>query len=339
MRRTTSMVFTVVLLAACGGDGDGESKAPVVGPSDCDPVAQTGCGDGQKCSWIRIGEDDGALGCVPDGAKAEDAACGFGTPGNQTGYDDCAAGLTCFGGDTGTCEKVCDATAAGSCGATGACQAYADYFDDTAHGFCVPSCDPVTQVRLSDSAEACGSADPSAPTLGCYASYANSVLPTAFTCAPAGAADLTHREPARTSAGGTPYLNGCAPGYLPLLVESTGSAVVVCIALCTPVESHQGDADGLLGAAPHQCPDRGATGAGEECRFYSWLEPETAPVSTATSTVGFCFDHTKYTWDHDQNATTAPVAAPSCADLPNTDTNGDGVDEHAAWGCAPREAS
>ena len=47
-----------------------------------------------------------------------------------------------------------------------------------------------------------------------------------------------------------------------------------------------------------------------------------------------CIDPTGRLYDADFDGT-PETPWQSCADLPNTDTNADGVAEHMAWGCAP----
>jgi hypothetical protein len=103
-----------------GGGGAGAMCANPIQPlcqgpatsSGCDPVCQTGCGCGLRCSLSNAGP-----GCAaPVGAKTLGQVC-------QPSADDCAAGLTCLqeacGDHLGRCYRFCrDAT---MCGATGAC--------------------------------------------------------------------------------------------------------------------------------------------------------------------------------------------------------------------------
>jgi hypothetical protein len=195
-------------------------------------------------------------------------------------------------------------------------------------GACDPTCDPVTQTRHFDDAAACGSPDPSAPTLGCYGAPGSSG--TFFSCAPVIDATKTHRADARIN--GQVYLNSCAPGYAPLLARSSADQTPVCIAFCRPALTHSGDSSLIAGAPPHTCPARGAD-APEECKFLWWLEQV---PSSYGNTVGFCFDPTQYLiWDHDDNQSTASVAAPSCRDLSNAPNSDGGMPEHMLWGCGP----
>jgi hypothetical protein len=332
--------FTVLVVVGCGGGGAAPEQPPRIGPAACSVLDQTGCGVGQKCTWIRITDALGATGCVPTGTRVAQATCNWGSLGETTGYDDCAKGLTCVGGGAsspGECKADCRSDTNAGCLSTEACTVYSGLYSNSTPsvGLCEATCNPLTQVRLTDGAAACGSPDLLAPTRGCFGSPSRDARPTVFSCAPimTGSAARTHRVPA--AVGGVVYLNSCAPGYLPLLLDSTGSTTVVCIALCSPVESWAGSVSQVGGAAPHTCLAAGATGAGEECRYWSFLEDYTTPIGQWSNGLGFCLDHTRYTWDADSNALTPPVPFPSCGDLANTDTNANGYLDHLEWGCGP----
>ncbi len=199
-------------------------------------------------------------------------------------------------------------------------------------GFCVPTCDPVTQDRATDGAPACGSPDPLNPMLGCYG------LPDGdFICAPVADSTRTHGAEPVSAASGNPYLNGCAPGYLPLMRSSSdSSSEIICMALCTPGETYLGQPENSGGLSPHTCTDRGATGVTVECRYWHFLEGSAQPATKWSNTIGFCMDHMQYSWDHDQEPGTASVRFPSCKDLANSDTDGDDIADHVLWGCGPR---
>lgn len=330
MRNDRAAPFLVVpvllLAAACGGGG---SSAPVVGLAACNPVAQTGCGAGQKCAWFSVGGGVGGNGCAPVGAKAAGQACTIGPDGATTGYDDCAAGLSCVSGE---CRAICDLTTEATCSSAQACTRYAGVFEDASGlGVCDPTCNPLSQVRLTDGAAACGSPDPLAPTLGCYGTPSQDTHPTRFQWAPipAGAAGRTHRVEAYGPSPGSAYLNGCAPGYLPLLRASSGSTTMVCIALCSPLPVSAGSTAGLGGQAPHTCAAAGATGAGEECLYWWWLEDPATPISVSSNGLGFCFDHTQY-------ETSPGVAYPSCTTLSTSDTDLNGTPDWLEYGCGPK---
>jgi len=87
----------------------------------------------------------------------------------------------------GRCTAFCDLDGQDACGTGQACAPYAGFEDPAGEpvaGLCTPLCDPVTQVRLSDNAPACGSPDPANPSFGCF----GDVQAGRFTCAPALAA-------------------------------------------------------------------------------------------------------------------------------------------------------
>jgi hypothetical protein len=327
--RAVLLVLPLFALAACGGGG---AKAPVVGLSACSPLAQTGCGSGQKCAWFQVDSFNsiGGNGCAPVGARTAGQACVVGPDGATTGFDDCAKGLSCVAGE---CRTICDAATGTTCSAVQACSRYAGHFDDASGlGVCDPTCDPLTQARLTDGAAACGSPDPATPTLGCYGVASSDARPTRFLCAtvPAAAQGKTHRQPALGPAGGGAFLNGCAPGYLPLLLDSTGSFTVVCIALCAPLPVYFGSTAGLGGQAPRTCAAAGATGADEECVYWWMLEDAATEVSTFSNGLGYCFDHTRYTYGD------PPAPFPSCTTLAATDADANGTPDWLEFGCGPK---
>jgi hypothetical protein len=182
-------------------------------------------------------------------------------------------------------------------------------------GICSESCDPVTQRRLDGSA--CGVGR------GCF----GSVNDADFSCAPAYSMRV-HGEVFSAPF----YTNGCAPGFTPLLRELGGDGIV-CVAFCRPVETHSGAPAGVAGAAPYACPDRGAASPPNECVFASLFAGDTFDPSL--DAIGVCFDRTGRLYDADLNGT-PETPYPSCTELANTDTNGDGMADHAAFGCAPR---
>lgn len=329
------ILAALALLSACGSSEG--PRDPVVGENPlCDPVAQAGCAPGWKCAWINVAPGLGTAGCVPAGTVAAGGACAYGPDGATSGFDDCAPGLVCV---SATCQAACELATDAGCSAAEDCIRYSGLFDAEVYGACNPGCDPLTQERLTDGAPACGSPDPLAPTAGCYGAPSRTPEPSRFACAgvPAPAADLTHLDPGYGPGGGGAYLNGCAPGYLPLLRETSDlSSPVVCIALCQPAETHAGSSALRQGVPPFSCPDAGATGTGEECRFWWFLEDPLTAAGPLTAGLGFCLDPSRYRWDDDQNAGTPDVPFPSCADLSSADTDSDGTPDHLEWGCGPR---
>jgi hypothetical protein len=198
-------------------------------------------------------------------------------------------------------------------------------------GACDFLCDPVTQQRAYDGAPACGSPDPGTPTIGCYG-----LFDRPFTCSPvpAAAQGLTHGM-LPLGAPGSAYLNGCAAGYAPLLRSSaSSSAPIICLAFCRPVETYVGNTAGATGepASGYTCADRGATASGMECHFL-WTFDST-PTADRNG-IGFCWQPGNYVGDWDGDLNTPDSAMPACVDLPNTDTDSDGIPQHYQYGCAP----
>ena len=68
------------------------------------------------------------------------------------------------------------------------CSRYSSLFDEPGQeaGVCDPQCDPLTQRRGGDNAEACGSPAPAAPAKGCYTTdrvaFSCSNVPAAAAC-------------------------------------------------------------------------------------------------------------------------------------------------------------
>jgi hypothetical protein len=87
------------------------SASPDILPVICDPVANTGCDSGMKCSALQQ-DRSLVLGCAVKGSKGEGESCKqTQAAGVQTG-DDCGIGLACFSiseGGSSTCHKFCSA--------------------------------------------------------------------------------------------------------------------------------------------------------------------------------------------------------------------------------------
>ncbi len=333
--RSGWFALSVAGFAACSGGGGGTPPEPTVVLTACDPVAQTGCSAGKKCTWIRIstsGTFAGALACTPAGLADVGGACQYGADGATTGYDNCKAGQVCLApvasAAQGTCERICNSSNVLSCTPSSqwTCSTFSDFFDPSGSpiaGMCQPQCDPLTQVRLTDGAAACGSPNPATPSLGCYGAPGYGGAPTVFTCVPAGPSSMTERQPI----SGTVYLNSCAPGYLPLMSESTGSTTAICSALCSPayttLESHPTPG----GVSPYSCQDKGG-GSTDECRYWWWIEGAGTPATPWSNGLGFCLDYTYYTYG------TPPVTSPSCTTLSSAAFNfSTAVDDATFWGC------
>ncbi len=200
-------------------------------PNACDPLANTGCGAGEKCAWKVESLDPppgtGLTTCVPDGTASVGDACSVAAPGDG-GYDDCVGGSWCVGG---VCAPICD-TAAGTC-TGGVCRAYSGRFTDrTGVGVCVPTCDPLAQ-------------DCADTTHGCFLSVSD------------GAASCSSPSFSTTGQQGDAcmYTNGCARGFGCHLPNAPTSATgVLCAYYC--------DAGG--GSGP-SCTDASGPGTGFGC--------------------------------------------------------------------------
>jgi hypothetical protein len=356
----TSMraVMIVVLLAGCGDNYDApyyikNDAAPPGDPIDaaecflpllslCSPLTQMGCELGDRCTWIQLRDEDGGfeqlgrIGCAPIGSKRLDETCSY-TPSprcDDLRADDCGRGLVCA---DGRCKSICDHQGGQpQCDDDHACARYESLFesgDYTVAGACDPKCDPLTQARVAGEVRAaCGSPDPAAPDHGCFTQ--NGID---FTCGPVTPEHLvlTDRMPARGPASGGAYTNGCAPGFLPLFREMTGSNVVACAGLCAPLPTDTtlagnvaGDASAIAKLPTEAAPAAGnavctegtkGSEPGQGCLFLSVFNTidHGAPVAgDHDETVGVCFAPSHFTYDHDFDPGTPDRAVPSCADLP-----------------------
>ncbi len=223
-------------------------------------------------------------------------------------------------------------------------------------------CDPLTQCGGGPSPAACGSSDPANPTKGCYG-YAE------YTCAdvPPIALDLTDRKAALTDPmTGDPFLNGCAPGFVPLFFESTTSMKVVCSGMCAALDTDNTTPQNAKGdpAASGKLPREAGLAAGNAtceigkkgsdassvCSFlWPFLVDPTTSTLPATfepfaGKIGVCMAVAHYQYDSNGDMT-PDKTVPSCATLPPPSAATTGVDDDAAdWGCysptkmAPRRA-
>ena len=277
------------LLACGGGDDDGDDgimfadSAPV--DDACNPVTQDGCADGEKCSWLVVQEDPflGRTDCVPDGTVATGDECTEGTPGEDTGFDNCAAGNLCI---NATCRTICNIDP-DSCGDGFACSSYTQTFsDDPAEnlGVCDPTCDPVAQ-------------DCEDETQGCYLQLFNGKA----TCAgvAGGAEELVQGDQCAND-GMRCYLNGCAKGYGGFLYAGDG-VPRDCTAFCTPVETYlidpEGTGDGTLvdgadpvGLEPNDCAATRIGAAGHHCHMFQsfFVDENGAYLEYINGAYGFC---------------------------------------------------
>ena len=158
MRMQALGALFIGVVAACGGGGKVKLlDAGVDAPVACNPVAQTGCMTGEKCTWIvdidgsTTMAELGHVGCAaigpsptPDGATCTDATMAV-----NGGADTCVMGDLCI---SGKCKPICDpqlvgGASAGACAANYACATYAGVFSSggpALAGVCEPTCDPLT---------------------------------------------------------------------------------------------------------------------------------------------------------------------------------------------------
>ena len=113
-------------LVACDGE------PPIV--PNCNPVQQTGCQGGEKCTFVidSVAMEPilGTTRCVPDGTIDGTQACTSSIGGAP---DDCKKGLWCSGN---TCEEICSADPE-TCGdGQGACVHTLNIFEDNNIGLC-----------------------------------------------------------------------------------------------------------------------------------------------------------------------------------------------------------
>jgi hypothetical protein len=241
----------------------------------CDTVSQHGCAAGQKCTWVTIPsmQRGGEVTCVPDGSVPLGGACTEGTPGETTGYDNCAKGGLC---SNGSCVELCGDSPGDTCPSERICN------DAPPVPFCVPKCDPVTQLD-PDYAD-CASGE------GCYLRPFDGKA----MCQPVPAAAATQKQddvcysPFGTAACAE---NGCAAGYQGLLPPDDQ-----CSAYCAPANSYKGSRSQLIGIAPDVCTAAHMGKSGSECRFLQGIYfadpiPPTYGTCTDVSEWGTCADY------------------------------------------------
>ena len=278
-------------LLACGGDDDGitfADSAPV--DEMCNAVTQEGCAAGEKCSWLVVQEEPflGRTDCVPDGTAAIGEACTEGEPGEETGFDNCAAGGLCL---NEICRTICTVDP-DTCSAEFACSSYTNTFtDDPAEnmGVCDPTCDPVLQ-------------DCEDTTQGCYLQLFNGKA-TCSRVAP-GAEALTQGMTCSND-GTRCYLNGCAKGFGGFLFAGDMTPRD-CTAFCSPLEMYLVDPDGdgmgalngpqgnAVGMAPTNCASAVIGVTAHQCRFFQsyFIDMNFNYLDYIPAEYGFCTPRT-----------------------------------------------
>ena len=365
--------IALYVIVACGlgcGSGHDPTTEPPSGGAvafACDPIDQTGCAAGQKCTWIvdidatATRAEIGHVGCVAAGPQPVGASCSDAVAETTGGADACVAGALCI---SGACKPICDPQQGGgpgACDESDACVTYTGIFEsagDPIAGVCEPGCDPLTQRLVDGNAEACGSPAPAQPTATCVASDGFRT----FHCAPT-TPDLyanTDRVPP-LAANGTGFTNGCAPGFIPFFYEDASGAMnTVCTGLCAPLKvdatiaadpahasDNKGDATALgklttdpAPVAGHATCDVGIKGSvdAEDCRFL-WYplaqgDPTKALTTPYNDTLGVCFAYSNYLTVTIPGSSTK-VAQKSCADLPVTAAANDPFGSARDNGCYP----
>ena len=349
-----ALAALLIGLAACGGGGheildvDAAPEVPL-----CDPRAQTGCEAGEKCAtrFLQTTPTELAeIACVPDGTVALDAMCMYG-PAGGTGYSNCKAGGECV---NGVCKQICDHQGgAPACDANHACSRYDNIFESNnmaVAGVCDPKCDPLTQALLvGTNTAACGSADPAMADSGCF-----TFDQIDFTCAriPTAARNLTDRMRAFGPSTGGFYVNGCAAGYLPMVIEMSGSMNVICSGLCAPAKTDNtpqnagnalGDATAVAKLHNKAMPEAGdglctadKKGSTEPSNcHYMWFYNITNNVivpSPYNDNTGICLAYGKYT----VTLKGVPQGFPKCEALPPAGATPDPIYGNAnEWPCVP----
>lgn len=164
-------------------------------PDECDPLANSGCGPGEKCTWSRDEElgVEGRTTCVPDGAVAVGEPCEtVGEAGSYT--DDCAGGAFCLG----ECATICN-DADDMCPDGTHCATFGRVFMDRPDiGMCIFSCDVLSQN--CDVGEACYLA----PETG------------EASCVPPAAEVGSQGDVCE-------FINACEPGYGCIFDDGTGA--------------------------------------------------------------------------------------------------------------------
>jgi hypothetical protein len=345
-----TLAALLIGLASCGG-GD---VVLIDGPPPvmlCDPRAQTGCEAGQKCATRFLTEPPNELSeiaCVADGGVELGGACTYGLAG-ETGYSNCKAGGECV---SGICKQICDHLGGNpKCGTDYACSRYENIFESnnqTVAGVCDTRCDPLTQaLAIGVKKDACGSTDPAMADSGCF-----TFDQVDFTCAriPPAARNLTDRMKGFGPASGGVYVNGCAAGYLPMLIERTGSMVGICSGICAPAKTDStqtakaaGDPAAIVKLHNKAMPEAGdgvcvadKKGSGLEANchymwFYNIANNQIIP-SQYNDTTGICFAHSVY----QVTINGTMMGFPKCESLPPAGAPPLGSYGNASdWPCVP----
>ncbi len=266
MRRLafSALLIASMAFAACGGGDtpDDVDAAPEIdaapAPVQCDPYAQTGCADGEKCTfmWANDQLQIGETVCVAAGNVPVGGACTFQSPPSQENPeavpDDCEAGALCA---FGSCAAICGVDPADTCGPDGFCNLYGNLFTDRdSTGICGPACDPIFQ-------------DCPEPFESCFLRGLDGRGSCGFTGEEA--ATKVQDEVCVEAQPGQCYIDGCAHGFGTFLIGWGGQGI--CMQYCTPAASGIGQDTEVAGVAPITCGyyDVSAELANSDCRFFN----------------------------------------------------------------------
>ena len=220
-----------------GLDAGSVNAQPDAQPTPCDPVGQTGCFAGEKCTYIIDSTTPlmGHTSCAPKGGVVSGGACTR----DAGGVDDCVAGYFCSGG---TCTEICS-TSPNSCGGTEVCTVFAGVFDDrTDVGMCMPQCDPLNPSAVCPTGESCYLSLASAITSCVAPSLSDPITKT-------GAPNCNSNP--GTQDCNCVTLNGCDAGFGCILLNDAANPTGnICAFFCDPMNSGGPTCASGTGAGP-----------------------------------------------------------------------------------------
>lgn len=297
-----ALFLGAVGVGACGGD-DSDKNPPVTirdgggadatGNASCNPVDNSGCDAGEKCSAQYKGQDADDVAifqtqCGPAGTALRGEACMRAADDS----DDCAVGLGCFGtGDTGVgvCEASCTIEGTNGCTQDDVCIPYINLFNDVDQdpnnplnfGLCEQGCDPLSQ-KLVVNGEISTSNCPG--DVACNVFWGND---NGRGLCRGSTANVEQDDECEMNSGGGCAIDACAPGFDSL--PETGNRFddtqgPWCLGLCKPVNTYMG-ADPLQPAgdpAFDDCTRAGVLSGGHapySCRFVTFYSNIATPTA------------------------------------------------------------
>jgi hypothetical protein len=185
-----------------GGGGTGGMP----NTTDCDPVAQTGCNPGEKCTQVELTpppEPQWETRCVTAGSQSKFDTCIYQ---EDTGFDDCEAGLICV---AGACREICSADPDSCSPADERCQPIGDLFEDRpGTGVCFVQCDPLGQDCPED--------------VSC------------FVTSESGHRVCAEPNPGNDQGATCEFANDCSAGHGCLLIRNEIDPTLTCAFFCDP---------------------------------------------------------------------------------------------------------